>query len=128
MSDDDQERSGLAQDRTDLAEDRTILAAERTFAGWMRTAYAAIGVGIAFHGLFGAMEPSWLPRAVATLFILLGAIVVTGAERRIGHTFDRLSTHEVVRARKPRLRWLSVATVIGAMVLIAALWIVHRPG
>ncbi len=122
-----EDRRELAQDRTDLSEDRTILAAERTFAGWVRTAFAAIGVGIAFHGLFGTMQPDWLPRAVATLFIAVGAVVVAGAERRIGRTFDRLSAHEVARARTPRLRWLAVATVVGAAILIAALWIVRRP-
>ena len=35
-----------AEFRTDLAEDRNIMAMERTFAGWMRTAFAAIGIGL----------------------------------------------------------------------------------
>ena len=50
MSDKSQElaegRTNYAEDRTDWAEGRTAMANERTFAGWMRTAFAAIGIGI----------------------------------------------------------------------------------
>ena len=56
MDDRGDSRRGLAEDRTDLAEDRTALANERTFAGWARTAMAAIGIGLAFNALFKAME------------------------------------------------------------------------
>lgn len=47
----------LAEERTGLAEDRTIMATERTFAGWMRTAFAAIGIGLAFRAVFGEFDP-----------------------------------------------------------------------
>ncbi|MEE2793267.1 MAG: DUF202 domain-containing protein, partial [Pseudomonadota bacterium] len=40
-----------AELRTDLAEDRNIMAMERTFAGWMRTAFAAIGIGLGFKAV-----------------------------------------------------------------------------
>ena len=44
-----------AEFRTDLAEDRNIMAMERTFAGWMRTAFAAIGIGLV--GLLSLFTP-----------------------------------------------------------------------
>ena len=50
-------RTSFAEDRTDWAEDRTAMANERTFAGWMRTALAAIGIGIGFNALFDKLEP-----------------------------------------------------------------------
>ena len=56
----------LASARTDLAEDRNIMAMERTFAGWMRTAFAAIGIGLGFKAVFGAFDPPWLAKAIAT--------------------------------------------------------------
>lgn len=114
-----------AEFRTDLAEDRTIQATERTFAGWMRTAFAAIGVGIAFHVVFGDFEPPWLARAIATLFILLGMTVAFTAERRACKTFARLSSHEIERPDTPNIRWMSWSVVLGGALLIAGLWILH---
>jgi putative membrane protein len=68
-------KTKLAEDRTDLAEDRTILANERTFAGWMRTGFAAVGVGLGFQALFNKMEPDWVPKGIATAFLLIAMIV-----------------------------------------------------
>ena len=75
-------KSDLAEDRTELAEDRTLLANERTFAGWMRTGLASIGLGLGFHALFNRMEPGWVPRAIATAFMLVGVFVIFAAQRR----------------------------------------------
>ena len=61
-----QDREELAVERTHFAEDRTIMAMERTFAGWMRTAFAAIGIGLAFHVVFGEFRPPWLARATTS--------------------------------------------------------------
>ena len=58
-----------AEFRTDLAEDRTIQATERTFAGWLRTAFAAIGVGIGFQVLFGEFAGDVQPRLPRLLVI-----------------------------------------------------------
>ncbi|MCB2075810.1 MAG: DUF202 domain-containing protein [Novosphingobium sp.] len=119
------ESEQLAEDRTDLAEDRTVMATERTFAGWMRTAFAAIGIGIAFRGLFGELEPPWLARAIATVFIVLGAVLAIGAERRAAHSFSRLSAHKVDEPQVPRLRWIAYSIAGGGVVLAAALWVMH---
>lgn len=113
----------LAEDRTDLAEDRTVMAVERTFAGWMRTAFGAIGIGLAFVGLFGELQPSWLARAIATVFILLGGAVALIAERRACASFRRLTAHRVGLPRIPHLRWIANSVAAGTMVLIAALWV-----
>lgn len=114
-----------AEFRTDLAEDRTVQATERTFAGWLRTAFAAIAVGIGFHVVFGEFEPPWLARALATLFILLGMTIAFTAERRACRTFDRLSTHETERPDTPSIRWMSWSIVVGGGLLIAGLWILN---
>ncbi|MCB2061491.1 MAG: DUF202 domain-containing protein [Novosphingobium sp.] len=119
------ESERLAEDRTDLAEDRTVMATERTFAGWMRTAFAAIGIGIAFRGLFGELEPPWLARAIATVFIALGAALALGAERRASRTLERLSTHKVDAPETPRLRWIAYCVAAGGVVLVVALWVMR---
>ena len=71
-----------AEFRTDLAEDRTIMATERTYAGWLRTAFAAIGIGLGFRAVFGDFDPPWLARAIATMFILAGAWLALAAAHR----------------------------------------------
>ena len=116
----------LAEERTDLAEDRTIMATERTFAGWMRTAFAAIGIGLAFRAVFGEFEPPWLARAIATTFIVMGGVIAFTAERRAFKTLKRLTPHEADRPELPTLRWIGWSVCAGAFVLAFALWELHQ--
>lgn len=118
----------LAEQRTDLAEDRNIMAMERTFAGWMRTAFAAIGIGLAFRAVFGEFDPPWLARAIATAFILLGAVVAYTAERRAAATFRRLTAHEMNAPKIPSIQWLGWGVSFGSILLAVALWVLHEEG
>ena len=110
-------------ERTILAEDRTLLASERTFAGWVRTGLAAVGIGVGFHVLFQTMSPSWVPKAIATAFLLVGLGVVVAAERRAKAVHDRLSAHVVVTARAMNLRLVTLGVTAGTAALIAAIWL-----
>lgn len=118
-----EERTELAGDRTDLAEDRTLLANERTFAGWARTAFAAIGIGLGFNALFKTLEPLWLPKAISTAFLLIAIFVIVVAERRASGVIDRLSSHEVKTFKAVHLRLLTGAIVLATLALIGAIWI-----
>ena len=109
--------------RTELAEDRTILANERTFAGWMRTAMASVAIGVGFHALFPAMRPPWMPRAIATAFLLLAIIVIISAERRASAVMGRLSAHVVITAKPVNLRLFAAAISLASLALIAAIWL-----
>ena len=120
-----EKRTEAAERRTDFAEDRTVQATERTFAGWLRTAFAAIAVGIGFQALFGEFDPPWLARAIATLLILLGMTVAFTAERRACPTFARHWTHEIERPEMPNIRWMSWSIILGGVLLIAGLWILN---
>ncbi len=124
-SDQKADKNSLAEDRTDLAEDRTIQATERTFAGWMRTAFAAIGVGIGFHVVFGEFEPPWLGKAISTLFIVLSITIAFTAERRASSTFARLSSHRIDRPRSPNVRWMTWSIIAGGLALIGGLWFLN---
>jgi putative membrane protein len=112
----------LAQRRTDLAEDRTILANERTYAGWMRTAFAAIGVGLGFRALFAEMQPPWLPRTIASLFLLIGIALFVAAERRAAWVVEHLHVHAVETVRVRNMRVVTAVMVLATLVLIVALW------
>lgn len=117
-----EERTALAGERTDLAEDRTLLASERTFSGWARTAMAAIGIGLGFNALFKTVEPSWVPKAIATAFIALAVFIIAAAERRARVVYERLTAHEVKELKAINLRIMSIAISFGAASLILALW------
>jgi putative membrane protein len=123
------EKEKLAEDRTDLAEDRTVLANERTFAGWMRTGFAAVAVGLGFQALFSQMEPAWIPKLIASAFMAIGAIIFVAAERRACSIIARLHSHRVETVRVRNLRLITGAVVLCILALIAALWLVEmKPG
>jgi putative membrane protein len=116
----------LARMRTDFAEDRTVLANERTFASWTRTGFAAIGIGLGFHALFGRIEPLWLPRAVATAFLAIAIIIFLAAERRACAVIRRLHTHKVETVKIGVVRLITIVTVAATVALIAAIWLLAR--
>lgn len=54
-----------------MAEDRTSMANERTFSSWMGTGLGAIGM----KAVFGAFEPTWAAKAVASIFIAIAILI-----------------------------------------------------
>lgn len=122
------EKTGSAASREDLAEDRTILANERTFGSWMRTSLACIAIGVGFKGLFPTMEPAWMPRAIATGFLLLAILIIGLAERRAAAVCSRMDAHVVVRTKRMNLRLFSWLVSMGALALIVVIWTVGFDG
>lgn len=123
-----EDRTDLAEDRTEWAEDRTLMANERTFAGWMRTGLAAVGIGLGFNALFGKLDPTWLPKAIATLFIMIGIFVFWAAQRNGVKVQERLRAHEAKPVHTLNLRLIAGAMAVGGVLLIAALWIMQPSG
>ncbi len=121
----DEKSEALAQDRTKMAEDRTIMAVERTFAGWMRTAFGAIGIGVAFHVLFGELHPPWLAKAIASVFIGFAIFLALNAERRASSSLERMQAHALEGLDLPRFKLLAWGVAICAALLLAGLWILN---
>lgn len=123
MGDDDAaSKSDMAQDRTNLAEDRTLLANERTFSGWARTSLATIGIGVGFNALFRTLEPAWAPKVIATVFVVLGIVIIWMAERRACRVQHRLTAHEITTLPSLNLRLIAIIFTIGAIALIVGIW------
>lgn len=123
MADADDSKEELASDRTDFAEDRTVLAHERSFAGWLRTGMAAVGIGLAFHALFKALEPDWVAKVIATVFLVIAILVFWSAERRASQSLQRLDAHKVEALRPMRLKRLSWTLIAATAALVAAMWL-----
>ncbi len=116
------DRNAMAEDRTDMAEDRTLLANERTFAGWARTAFASLGIGLGFQALFREVEPTWVAKSIATLFILLSIYIIWKAERRASAVVERMTAHDVEILKGVSFRVMAAVASVGGVLLIAALW------
>lgn len=111
-----------AEDRTDLAEDRTILANERTFAGWLRTGMAAIAIAVGLRAVFRAAETAWLPKSVATVFLLAALIIFWTARRNAGKAHDRLDAHKAEVQNTRTFTLLAAILSVGAVATGIILW------
>lgn len=113
----------FARLRTDYAEDRTVLANERTFAGWLRTGFGGIGIGLAFNALFTRVRPEWVPKLIASIFLAIAIFIFLNAERRACAVIHRLHTHEVRTIKILNIRIITVASVVATLALIAVIWL-----
>ena len=112
----------LAEQRTALAEDRTVLASERTFAGWLRTGYAAIGIALGFHALFGHLDPPWAARCIASLFLLIAIAIFVAAQRHARAAHKQLNAHRIEATNGRWIEMISIASIGGSAALGAAIW------
>ncbi len=116
------EKDDLAQQRTDWAEDRTILANERTFSSWMGTGMASVGVAIGLKAVFGAFEPTWAAKLVATVFLTAAIFIFWSARRQALKTFHRLK--ETDAEAQPSRAYTSLAVILTTATVLtgAILW------
>ncbi|WP_300377230.1 DUF202 domain-containing protein [Henriciella sp.] len=117
-----EDRTDLAEDRTDYAEDRTIMANERTFAGWMRTGLASAGIGLGFQAIFRAVEPTWLAKAGASVFILIAVAVFFLAYRKAATLANRMDSHSAQPLGHIAFGMIAGMFITGALGLGVLLW------
>ena len=91
----------------------------------MRTGFAAVGIGLAFQVLFQAMQPVWVPKAIATAFLLAGAYVIVVAERRAAAVMERFDEHKAAELRPINLEVVTWTAVAATLSLIAAIWLLE---
>lgn len=113
----------MARDRTDWAEDRTILAAERTFAGWVRTGLTIIVVAIGLQALFRVAEPTWLPKTVASFFLVIAVLVFAAAWSEAVHSHKNFSTHGCRVQPVWRVSLLCALLILGTAGTGVVLWL-----
>jgi putative membrane protein len=119
----DKSRSGLAEERTNWAEDRTLLANERTFAGWIRTGMGSLALALGLQALFREAEPTWIAKAVATVFVVIGIVIFWSARLNAHDVIKRLDSHSADPVSGTHLSWISAALTTGAVLVGVVLWI-----
>jgi putative membrane protein len=112
----------MANQRTKWAEDRTLMANERTFSSWMGTGLGAIGVAIGLKAVFGAFEPTWAAKMVATIFLLAAIAIFWSARKQALKTFDRLTDNDA--NAQPSRSYTGLAAIMTAATVAtgAILW------
>lgn len=113
----------LAIKRTEWAEDRTLLANERTFASWLQAGITSVGLGLGFQALFRAVEPTWLAKTIATIFILIGVIVFISAFYNACDILRRMKSHSAKPLPRRNLGIITFLFVMGSTALTIVLWL-----
>ncbi|WP_238538241.1 YidH family protein [Oceaniovalibus guishaninsula] len=113
----------MAEDRTDWAEDRTILANERTFAGWMRTGMAAVAVAIGLKAVFGDFTPTWMAKAVASLFLAAALYIFWSARQQAAATRDRMEARSAEPQSNSRMTAMAAILAFGTVAVGVILWL-----
>ena len=116
------DKTDLAQSRTNWAEDRTIMANERTFSSWMGTGLGAIGVAIGLKAVFGAFEPTWAAKLVASIFLIAAIAIFWSARRQACKTLARLSSEDAEATPTKSFTALSSVLTMAAIATGAILW------
>jgi putative membrane protein len=123
----EKDNGDLAKDRTDWAEDRTLMANERTFAGWRRTGLASVGLGLGFHALFGKLEPWWIPRLIATIFIIIGVFIFYQAQKNGCNVQERMAAHKSEPIDTGNLRLIAGLMSAASTMLGVGMWLINLP-
>lgn len=120
-------KTDLAIERTELAEDRTLLANERTFAGWVRTTLSSLGVGLGIHALFDRIQPWWIPRSAASVFLVFGLAMILAADRRACAVYRRFSTGGSDHMGVKYFHIVTGALGVLTAALAAGVWLLPHP-
>ena len=124
MSKKDTENNHLAQERTKWAEDRTLLASERTFSSWMGTGLGSLGLAVGMQAVFGAMQPTWIAKSAATIFVLIAIFLFWTALNNAQQTLQRLNSNSAEPVSGRNLAIIAYLLSAGAMGAGIVLWLV----
>jgi putative membrane protein len=117
-----QKHTSSDHQQTAWSEDRTIMANERTYASWLRTSLTCIGVALGFQALFRSFEPAYIPKLIATGFLVLATVVLVFANQAAADLRHRLDAHAAEPASRKRLLMITIAMIAATIALGFVLW------
>lgn len=98
------------------------MANERTYSSWMSTGLGAIGVAIGMKAVFGAFDPTWAAKAVATVFLAIAILLFWQAQRQACATLSRLRETDFEAKSGKSFKLLAALMSFGAVATGAILW------
>ena len=116
------QQSEDSKSRTEWAEDRTILANERTFSSWMGMGLGAVGIAIGLKAVFGATDPTWVAKLVASFFLSVAVLVFWLARRQACKTLARLTERDAEAMPTRNFTLLASALTFATVSVGAVLW------
>ncbi len=83
---------------------------------------AAVGVAIGLKAVFGAFEPTWAAKLVASIFLLAAVVTFWSARRQALKTFQRLK--ETDAEAQPSRSYTALAAILTLATFLtgAILW------
>ena len=111
-----------SEQRTRWSEDRTLMANERTYSSWMGTGLGAIGVAIGMKAVFGAFEPTWAAKLVASIFLLIAILLFWTARGKACKTRQRLTDTDANVQSSSSFTLLAFLMTLGALGTGVILW------
>lgn len=98
------------------------MANERTFSAWMGSGLGAVGVAIGLKAVFGAFEPTWAAKAVASFFLLIAITIYWAARRQACKTLVRLSGKDSEPMPTRSYTILASMMTVATLAVAAILW------
>ena len=111
-----------AKKRTRWSEDRTLLSSERTYSSWVGSGLGSVGVAIGLKAVFGAFEPLWAAKLVASIFLAAAILIFWAARQQTCRTQERLNEHDTEIQKPRRITLLTAFLTIGTVGVGAILW------
>lgn len=108
--------------RTKWAEDRTVLANERTFSSWMGTGLGAVAIAIGLKAVFGATDPTWVAKLVASLFLLVAIVIYWMARNQACKTLERISENDAEALPSKSFTKLAAIMTLATIATGGVLW------
>jgi putative membrane protein len=69
------------------------------------------------------LQPPWLPKALASTFILVAIAIFFAAQAKSAEVADRLECHKARPMRGAALRLIAAAMIVASAGLVAAIWL-----
>jgi putative membrane protein len=88
----------------------------------MGTGLGAVGIAIALRAVFGAVEPTWVAKAIASTFLAIAILIYWMAQRQAKKTLSRLSQNDAETQPTSAFTRLATAMTIATVATGAVLW------
>ena len=98
------------------------MANERTFNSWMGTGLGSVGVAIGLKAVFGAFEPTWAAKRVASMFLLVAILIFWAARRQARQTLQRLGDNDAAAMPTKNFTLITMVMSLATVAVGGILW------